>query len=425
MSTAPIQVLFDTLLEESKRCIQVGEARDSLGLFLHHFAVLNKESRRISIENKTFAFIVYYERVRLRLLCLPTRENHDASNCKDVNGLVSYFWEGVPKELSLSLPSPDNIIHANKARDLTSCDIFCERSKLMARVEDCKEHEAFSKLNLRDISYPYFHPSVPLKVQAFVMAVRSLYTCIRSAKPSVVFKQCWNVKCNRLFFSESKFNIRDCFDSARLPVELLDVPFCSPEEDESSVSYWKECGCLPWYDDTLTRFCTSACCMEWKRKLNSVIPTITNFELDAILQGRKLSRINNAFELAIERNAYFKSELVKTKTRRLACVSRRIFKNEIDSRIQILNTDVALLYWSTIVSRLSQYANDPSLPGLTSNWRSLQINVLRARWISLLATELYEREGHSTLISDVLKSSRLLSIVKSQCLDFNNQSLCK
>ena len=440
MSTAPIQVLFDTLLEESKRCIRIGNLtsdevgslitahRDSLALFLHHFAVLNKESYRIATEDKTFASIVYYERVRIRLLYLPTRANNDASNNECVNGLVSYFWEGVPKELSLSLPSFDNIIHANKARDLTSCDIVCERNKFMARVEGCADDEAFSKLNLRDPwhpSHPYFHASVPSKVQAFVMAMRSLYKCIRSAKSNTVFKQCWNVKCNRLFFSDTKYNIRDCFDCARLSVELLDVPFCSPEEHENSALYWRECGCLPWYEDTLTRFCTSSCCMEWKRKLNSVIPAVSNFEPDTILHGQKPSRINNAFELALERNAYFKSELIKIKAKRRACVSRRVFKNEIDSRIQILNTDVALLYWSTIVSRLRQYATDYSLPGLTRDWRSLRINAHRARWISLLATEVYEREGRANLITDVLNSNRLFSTVKSQCMAFDNQSLCK
>lgn len=414
MESAPLQVLFDTLLEESK--IQISlvetfqyETRDSIALFLHQFGILNKESRRIASEDATFAAVLYYERVRMDILNVPTKPiAHESTK-------ICFFWEGAPKQLPLAMPSSLNLIHQSKARDMTFLSISNEFRRYIQKIEsgsvNIEEDE-------REIG------NVPKKVSQFMSVVSSIFNSIRAAQAGSQFTQCWNKQCCRLFYRNSLYTIRQWFDPERACVEILDVPACVPDScvDVDSLMYWRSCKQIPWYEDTSKRFCTQSCCIQWKRKLDSLLPKCIEFEPDLVLPVGKLSRINLAFEAALERNERFKSEMSTNLNRiRKGPVSKRLVKNEIESRIELLNVDVAMLYWSTIVSRLPKYSNDKSLPGFQSNWRSLEVNRMRCFYMSSIYSQVQEErnENAPAVVTDVFSGARFFSAIKSRCMSID------
>ena len=413
MPSAPLEVLFDTLLEVSKEYIGNHESRDSqnrdsVGIFLHHFGILNKESFKLTLEDASFPAVVYYERVRMNLLHVFTHKTFPDF------GKVGFFWEGVPRQLSLALPTA-LLMHQNKARDLTSCDVFVQRSRFMEKLEYCKSERDIREIGV-DLSIKCSSTlSVPMRVHAFVLVMRSIFCGLRSAKSSMHFRQCCNQRCNRVFFSNSKHQLRECFDAKRVTVETLDSPSCIPCDE--NVNYWNRCGSFPVYSDPLERFCTSACCIEWRRRLDSLLPQGIVFDADLTLSSGSLSRIDNALKNAIKRNCDFQSKLgVNVGSKRMGCISKRLFKHEVETRIDVLNIDTALLYWSTIVSKLPRYANDDTLPGRQPHWRSLRVNVERCSFVSQLYSKILEQQRHVRLITDPLSSQKLFSAVKSQCM---------
>lgn len=422
MGTEILPVLFDSLLDASKILISdpTGdsnlELRDAIGRFLHAFPILNRECHDLASEDASFPAVVYYERVRLNLLFIPTRPTSP--------GQISFFWEGLPKQLSLALPSTGHIMHQNKFRDLTSCDILFERAKFMQKIEACATRAELDAIGPHGEDHLDHLDSgtIPTKVGVFVLIMRSMFNGIRSAKSPQCFRQCLNKKCNRVFYAESKYRIRDFFDPGSISTraEVLDVPSCIPNENTYTEHlYWCGCGNIPWYEDTSTRFCTSACCIEWRRKLSSLLPQKIRFDSDGSLPVGKTSRIVLAFEKALERNCAFKSKLESAcQGTRRGSVSKKILRNEIESRIDMLNVDTAMLYWATIVSRLpaGPMSTDESLPGLYPDWRSIAMNVKRVECISTIYHEI-RGQGGPTLITDMLTTNRLFSTVKSRCME--------
>ena len=413
IESAPLEPLFDTLLQLSKQCISDHETcdsqvRDSIGRFLHHFGILNRDSFRIASQDASFPAVLYYERVRMELLSIPT-----PSSFPDA-GKVGFFWEGLPKQLSLALPT-STLLHQNKSRDLTSCDVFVHRSRFMDKIEHCKTEDEVRSIGVDlKLTCP-FTLSLPVKVHAFILVMRSIFCGLRSAKSSVHFRQCWNEKCNRVFFCNSKHKLRDCFDKDKVVVETLDPPSCIPC-DENSL-YWHTCGSFPLYADPLERFCTSACCIEWRKRMDSLLPCNVSFTPDLEISEGNLGRINAAFKRAMNRNSDFRSKLdVILKSKKGGCVSKRLFKNEIERRVDVLNVDMALLYWSTLVSKLCRYAKDDTLPGIRPDWRTLDVNIGRCKSIFQIYCMVQEQHSRVHLITDLLSSERFLSAVKSQCM---------
>jgi hypothetical protein len=424
MPTAPLQVLFDTLLEESKIQISSPEtfqtsARDSIALFLHHFGILNKESRRIASEDASFPAIIYYERLRLNMAFMPVRQNvHESTK-------IAFFWECLPRQLSLSLPSHSECIHRNKARDMSFLGLLMEHQRYMKKAESGWSQADF-ELHRRDFEESFGHiASIPDKVRLFLVVMTSIFNSVREAQPPTHFKQCWNKKCSRLFYCNSKYTIRQWFDPTKLNVELLDVPSCAPVStvsSELSFKYWNLCKQLPWYEDPSKRFCTSSCCIQWKKRIDGIIPNDVDFEPDLTLPVGKLSRINLALEKALERNMKFKTSLESNLARlRSGPVSKRLLRNELESRVEVLNIDTAMLYWATIVSRLPCYASDTTLPGFQDDWRLLDRNQIRCFYISTIHSHLHD-DKPAQLITDVLSGGRLFSTIKSQCMSIDKRS---
>ena len=432
----PLEVLFDALLARCRSCISASdtvrsESRDSPALFLHHFAILCKESRRIASEDASFAAILYYERVRLQMLHVPTRPGVVETT------KIGFFWEGLPRQLSLALPSEAEILHPVKARDLTSIGIIAEQQRFIQKVEAAPDQRDWFWKHFKidvdssdGLSARTWHPSqlhsVPVKVRAFVTMMTSLFHSLRLAKRPSEFSQCWNKRCCRLFYSLPKYKIRAYFDPMNNPVEILDLPLCVPEVacdiQCDSLEYWKTCKLLPFYEEPSRRFCTSACCIEWKRSLDSFIPSSITFEPDFDLPTGRLSRIHFALERVFDRNSRFKIMYeARMNTKKSRCVSKKLLRNEIESRIEMFNIDTAVLYWASIVSRLPFYAADESLPGFEKDWRTMKINIDRSFYISKIYAQAQgslDTRKHKVpyIITNIHSGGRLFSAVKSQCM---------
>ena len=157
-----------------------------------------------------------------------------------------------------------------------------------------------------------------------------------------------------------------------------------------------------------------------------------NFEPDLILPVGKTSRIQNSLEKAVQRNRLFEKEIQKNSkhSKRIKVVSKRTIKNELESRIEMLNVDTALLYWSTLVSALPFYSHDSTLPGLQADWRSMQVNVNRCQYISRLYSQLHDdddddddgrRSKTFPIITSTVLRNKLYSLIKSQCMSVDQR----
>jgi len=236
-------------------------------MFLHHFAILCKESKRICSEDASYAFVIYYERVRLELLYLNTENLPKLTR-------ISFFLEGLPHNAALFAPPNLPVMHHAKLRMLSHNDICTERGKLLNKIEQSTSDAELASFEV-PVEYPKDIPmSVPLQVCVFFSYVRCMMNGLKAAKPDMDFCQCENKKCQRVFLSNCKYEIRSHYQMMRVPIEVLDLTMCSPliEQEESNEDYWNVCGNVPVYADTLKRFCSRACCIQWRRQLDSLLP---------------------------------------------------------------------------------------------------------------------------------------------------------
>ena len=133
MSDFPLEVVFDTLLDACKSLIEnendAGvEHRDAVSLFLHNFPVLNRECNSISNEDPTYAAIVYYERIRLKL---------------NVRG---FFWECFPHRVGLKQRRALEAANAESRRLAFVCETV--RTRTVPPVLSCNGCEcATSRLS--------------------------------------------------------------------------------------------------------------------------------------------------------------------------------------------------------------------------------------------------------------------------------------
>ena len=433
-----LQVVFDTLLEALKTYIEKrenknAENRDAIAYFLHHFSVLSQECKSISEADSTYSSIIYYERIRLNVHTISTRQGfEDANN-------VSFFWECLPRRLPLV--STFCFLSRSQAKSMTSVDFLVEQRKHIHIIDACstmKEIDEMKSLGLKRPNTLLEHSSlIPFKVQAFMSITASMFYSLRNEKPSSEFSQCLNKKCRRQFYKNAKHRIRDCFDSNSVSGDILDVSLCNPilTTMEGGIPYWKCCKNLPFYTDSIGRFCSSGCCIEWRRQLDNTMPLNENFnfEPDLILPVGKTSRIQNSLEKAVQRNRLFEKEIQKNSknSKRIKVVSKRTIKNELESRIEMLNVDTALLYWSTLVSALPFYSHDSTLPGLQADWRSMQVNVNRCQYISRLYSQLHDddddddddgrRSKTFPIITSTVLRNKLYSLIKSQCMSVDQR----
>lgn len=413
----PFQVLFDTNLLELKRWIASNNtndasARNAITLFLHNFGVLTRETHAITASDPTFAPVLYYERVRVGLARIKT-------NTDDT--VIGFSMECLPASLSLFGNVLGHAMHPNKCRDITLSDFINEQTKLVQKLECTSSddnHRAFGVDTTQTFDLP---DSLPRKVCVFVLAMRSVLNGMKRSKVASDFSQCSNKQCNRVFFSTSKRKLRECYDPSTTPVQLLDLPPCNPlmDSDTRSYEYWNTCGRVPFYPDALQRFCTSACCVQWRNRMDAALPKLMRFDCEENWSSCSAEkRVSLAFYAALERNSRFHQELVSLtrSSRRSKCISKRMLSNEVESRIDILNIDLGVLYWATIISRLPiQCKSNTILPGQVLNWRRAKQNVAVAQHVSALYVASRDHRSSPQLITTCLSTTRFFSTIKTHC----------
>lgn len=423
VTTCPLQVLFDTLLQDLKRLISLSATtrtliqeseRNSIACALHNFGVLCSESHNICVADPTFAPVIYYERVRMGFAQMAT----------NVEGRsVAFSMECVPASICLFGKVTGVAMHPNKCRDLTSNDLLNERNKCVSKLESSDEAIQNGALGVNASRSQDVPSSLPQKVHVFILVLRSILSGMKTVKDARDFDQCCNKRCNRVFYTASSFDLRTCYDPNTTPLQLLDLPPCNPlmESDRSTHTYWLTCGRVPFYQDVLKRFCSSACCIEWRNRLDSLLPSIATFDLENNWSSASAEkRVHMSFNAALSRNAAFCQQLatIRKTTQRSKCLSKKMLKNEIDSRIDIMNIDLGVLYWATIMCRLPPSArSNLCLPGTRHQWRRTQQSTVVAQHISALYVEAQDRKADSRMITTCLSVNRFFSTIKTRCND--------
>jgi len=214
--------------------------------------------------------------------------------------------------------------------------------------------------------------------------------------------------------------IRQRYECGETPIEVLDIPAMDPcGGDDDCNRYWSSCGAIPWYKDPLKRFCTSACCIEWRRQVDRCMPGKVEFDMEERIKRVGLSRIHVALDVALKRNSAFHRSLTDKATqrarRKAKSVANEIIDGEIGTRIDIMNIDLGILYWSSIVSGCPENIYDRALPGDRPGWRSDTIHVKTVRAISLIYSEMTPTNGKQPkLITDLLTLPKFLAALKTR-----------
>lgn len=423
-AAAPLQELFDILLEKLRICIFDGcvdEIRDHYANLLHNYAILNLESAEIVRKEPSFAPIIWYERVRMQKLFLNTSEGLLPS------GPIGFFLEGLPRGMPLFGAPVALELPVSKCRQLVVRDITDERSKTVTKLDTMSDPARLQGLADQLDSLPDLTVTVPQRVRLFVSRMRSLCNGIRASRNPTEFVQCKNQNCNRLFFKgpeeatwENTTEIRACYQPGVTPSEFLDVSLCDPRTaDDNTNYYWSECGTIPDYNDALKRFCCSACCFEWRHQLNRCIPTGIEFDNEKQIRRSGFNRIQSAFDAALKRNCEFDRKLneksAKRARRKAKAVGADQVQNELDSRIDMMNIDLGVLYWSTLMSGCPENIYNRSLPGDRPGWRSDSDHRIIVRTISMLYTEINTGNTlRAVLITNMLKLPRFFSAIKTR-----------
>lgn len=425
--SVPLQEIFDTILNLCKVMIEDSDLRtspdrDSSARFLHHFAVLCKESYRISSADDSFDAVLYYERVRIKIM--PMKRNKESTS----NSELSFFLDGVPKKLSLLGMPNANVVHPTRCRDFTTNDFFMQRGKFQDKIEASKSRADMDAIGCRLLDLDQLHdlaPSIPLQVRTFVFLMRSMFNGMRKSKQKMDFDQCGNKNCNRIFYCRPSIKVRDDICSQSNPIELFDVPLHSSVCETQDVDYaknimfyWATCGFLPecrMHIDTMQRFCSRACCIEWKREFNDIF-SMDGFHFDAMAgcDSSGVGRIQRELDCALNRNRilYACIQRIPSKRRKLKSLSYGFIKQELRDLVHALNIDVGVLYWAYLRSTLPGEGSNTFLPGHMRDWRSLTSSSATALSIKFLYEEVLVR--NPTIITDIVSPNRFLSRLKTR-----------
>lgn len=421
----PLDALFETLLSILCDRIAAGvvdDARSNIVHVLHHYAILNKEAAGLVRADTTYPAVIWYERVRLDWVTLPT------SDADPKIGPLGFFLEGLPRGMPIFGAPVALQLPPAKCLQLSVRDVRDERKKTVDKLDGMVEGPRLAGLAeqldcLQDVTL-----NVPQRVRIFVSRMRSVCKGVRESKPTDHFTQCRNVRCNRFFFcgdgSGATYppdnRIRSAYKVGETPIEVLDLPRADPQSGENAGrDYWTTCGDVPWYKDPLQRFCSSACCIEWRRQMDRCIPDGLEFDAEVSIKRTGLSRIQKAFDAALARNAKFSAALNEKRTKRAHRKAKSIvpetLAGELDARIDLLNIDLGVLYWSTLMSGCPENIYNRALPGDRPGWRNDRLHVTAARTIALLYCETYQQyPKHRKLITDTLNLSKFFSAIKTQ-----------
>lgn len=429
LTPAPLEPIFQTILNLVKDSIDTTNpnfsVRNACVHLLHNYAILNKEAAGLVRQEISYAPVIWYERIRLGWTFVECRSPRD----------LAFFLEGLPKNKHHPLPifgAPVAFqLPAAKCKDLTCHDVVDERLKALSKIDCMKEGTRFQGLVEQLDKLPDVAQSVPQRVRMFVSRMRSVCNGVREARPRSDFTQCRNVKCERFFYCGNTTLVdelvRPNFLAGATPTEFVDCASMDPanEGEENLKAYWEQCGGIPEYKDPLKRFCTSACCIEWRRQLDRCIPQKIALDPEDKIKKVGLSRIGAAMAAALRRNAAFSQQLKDPKgckrgLRKAKAVSGELVSSEIGRRIDMLNIDLAILYWSNLVSGCPENIYNRDLPGDRPGWRSQRVHIKTARTLTLLYTECQDAQGakEPKLITDLLKLNRFLARIKSQATQF-------
>ena len=418
----PLDVLFETLLSDvcSRICHGVDDAvRANAVHLLHNYAILNRESAGIVRGSGSYPAVMWYERVKRNWLFVP------ASGEDPSVKPMGFFLEGLPRGLPLFGAPVALQLPPAKCRALDVRDVRDERVKTVNKLDtmaDATRLQGLAEQLDRLADMPHI---VPQRVRIFVSRMRSVCLGVRESRPSSEFTQCRNVQCNRFFFCGSDVvswppinAIRACYKAGETPIEVLDLPKMDPQScDRDAGDYWSGCGGIPWYRDPLQRFCTSACCIEWRRQMDRAVPGGVEYDTEQTIKRVGIGRINKAFDAALKRNALLASKLKETKRARKKAksVCKETLRCEISSRVDMLNIDLGVLYWSTLMSGCPENIYNRALPGDRPGWRGDPLHVRTARTLSLIYEDIHmQYPSHRRLITDTLSLPKFFSAIKTQ-----------
>ena len=388
-----LDVIGTTLLQLVARLIaQGGETaaeRAAPAMALHAWACVSRGARDGLVADETFAAVVFYERVRLRL----------------VDPL--YFFDGAPRTLSVFGAQTVIEFPLSATRDLLRVDVMKERFDSIEKLESgCVRNGGFKKMiqmldKLQDLSR-----DVPLAVRIFVSRVRAMSASLRAAMPASHFAQCENQCCARLFYRGPPSRSADRVPRTDEAVATIDA------------AYWNATGALPLYEPQAhARFCCRACRREWEAHFHRlVLDPSTTYDADQRLPRDAPARIGTAFALALARNARARDAFRRRLRQRrhvAPAVRRADLTREVHARVSFLNVDLGLLYAAHLLARLRGSGGGAgakrSLPGGRPGWR--EAGAIAPRALARVAA-LYRQHPEPAPIANLLHPPPFLRAVR-------------
>lgn len=389
-----VEVMMSTVITLMRGMIdqgggQLGGARDAVARMAMVWPLLSTASATVARQEDSYPAMVYYERVRLGVI------NDD------------FFFDGMPTRLAV-MGAPIKLeLPAQQMSALLFSDVMADRLTTVTKLEGAlMGTPKRAKLAQTLDGLPDVSTDVPVPARLFLSRLRSMCHGLRAAHQPMVFRQCGNNRCCRIFFTGDKLSSRVCM----LPADRSDLM--------EAKSYWTSCSSLPEYDGPDdVRFCSVACARGWQREWYRVMPDKEEWHTDDVLRERQSSsdaRIVTAFDRAIQRNSKLARAMQKRKKKMRthgSSVSKADFNREIDARVEMLNIDVGLLYASSIFARLPCRRSSLTLPGEKATWRLYAAD--KHRNALLRVAQIYRQHRVRAPIHDLLEMPAFLRAVRS------------
>jgi hypothetical protein len=364
--------------------------RDAIARMANAWPLVSTAGATIARQDESYAPMVYYERVRLGMVC------------------EDFFFDGMPHGV-VAMGAPIKLeLPAQQMGDLLYDDVVADRLKTLMALEGAQPGSAKrTKLASTLDGLPDVSPDVPVPARLFLSRMRSMCHGLRASQSATRFKQCDNHRCcsgGRLFYTGDKATVKHIMPG--------------PDLSLSMSNYWMACSPLPEYEGPRDlRFCSYRCAEQWKDEREQLMPDKDlAWDADLRLRERESSRdarVLSAFDKAIERNGklFHFIQKRKKKLRRGSAMSKADFNREMDARVEMVNIDTGLLYAATIYARLPNRRGSLTLPGEKAQWRNHAHE--KHRNALLRVAQIYRQHNTRSPIHDLLDTPSFLRAIRS------------
>ena len=328
--------------------MKINRLRNAFVRILHNMPITCQYIFTESKAYPSFEYILFYERLRMRLVC------------------PYFFFDGVPSGVQLFTGETTIDLPNNEIKKLKLCDVVSDRSSVVMKME------SMPRTNERKVSLVAQHtaglgPAVPGPARFLVARTRAIIRGLRVTKRRETFHHCANCNCNRMFYAGEVAETWSRGDLVEVILGELSDDHCGSDDYWHTIS-GEENSTVP---DT-RRFCSRICCRQHNAQLASMMPDFgIMLDVDDYAKKQGRARVGEAFRLALKRNEVAARAL---RTLRLTSysnlsVSHEDIERHRQKRITALNVDLGMLYAASVLSESVAMSNGKILPGQCLYWR--------------------------------------------------------